>query len=402
MKFAKDSVAKLTLPDGKTDAIVFDDDLPGFGIRLRAGGKRVWIVQYRNAAGKTRRLTLGDTRKLDLDKARQKAKIEIARVTLGGDPRAEKAEAKSRSKLTLSLLANRFLEFKRPRLRPNTYNADKRYLTQHWKPLHKVPVHAITRREVAARLTEIVQQHGATSAARARGALSAFFAWAIREGIAEANPVVGTNDPAVGIESRDRVLSPDEIRIIWNCCRDDDFGTIVKLLMLTGARRDEIGGLRWHEIDLDRGMLHIPGDRTKNRRPLVLTLAPLALSILKSVPRREGREFVFGGRGGAFSAWSYSTLALLARISEGEGKALAPWRLHDIRRSVATQMADIGVQPHIVEAVINHVGHKAGVAGTYNRATYEREIKSALALWADHIRSVVECGERKVMPLQSA
>jgi integrase len=402
MKFTKQAIAGLALPEGKADAIYFDDTLPGFGVRLRAGGKMVWIAQYRTA-GRQRRETLGDVRRIDLDAARTAAKKRFAEVTLGGDPQAERAEAKIRAALTLGAMADKYLVFKQPRLRPSTYNADKRYLDQHWKPLRDLPVHAIRRRDVAARLGEIIKQNGAVAAARARGALSAFFAWAIREGIADENPVTGTNDPSTAMQSRDRVLTEDEIRVIWNACRDDDFGRIIKLLMLTGARRDEIGGLRWNEIDLDHAVLTVPGDRTKNHHALVLPLPPAALAILKSAPRREGREFVFGGRGDAFSAWSYSMLTIGARIVGSEGKALAPWRIHDIRRTVATGMAELGVQPHIVEAVLNHTGgHKGGVAGVYNRATYEREVRAALLLWADHARSIVEGGERKVIPMRPA
>lgn len=400
MKFTKQSIADLALPGGKSDAIWFDDMLPGFGVRLRAGGKAVWIVQYR-VGQRQRRETLGDVRKVDLETARTAAKKRFAHVLLGADPQAEKAEARQRDKLTLGTVTARYLQFKQPKLRANSYNADKRYLTHHWKPLHDLPIHAIKRRDVAACLGEITNQNGAVAAARARGTLSAFFVWAIREGIADENPVTGTNKPTEGMRSRERVLDAAEVRSIWNACGDDDFGRIIKLLMLTGARRDEIGGLRWDEFDLDGGTLSIPGTRTKNHHHLELALPPAAVTILRSAPRREGREFVFGGRGDAFSAWSYSTLAMAARVMEAEGKALAPWRIHDIRRTVATGMAELGVQPHIIEAVLNHrSGHKGGVAGVYNRATYGREVGVALALWADHVRSIVEHSERKIVPLK--
>ena len=403
MKLTETTVKRLPLADdqGKADVIYFDDDLKGFGIRFRAGGKSTWLIQYRDAAGNTRRNTIGDARKLEIDKARIAAKTRLATVTLGGDPQAEKVEARARAKLTLGILADRYLEFKRPRLRASTYNADKRYLTKHWRPLHGLPVHTVTRRDVASRLGELVKEHGSTAAERARETLNGFFGWAIREGIADANPVIGTNHPLEGNRARDRVLTEDEIRTVWNACRDDDFGRIVRLLLLTAARRDEVGGLRRTEADIERGTLSIPGERTKNGHPLMLTLPPLAISILEAVPRREGRDFFFGVRGGAFSAWSYSMLALSKRIAES-GEQLSPWRIHDIRRSVATHMAEIGVQPHIIEAVLNHRGgHKAGVAGIYNRASYEREIKAALALWAYHLQAIVEGRETNIVPLRA-
>src|SRR5262249_16863780 len=151
---------------------------------------------------------------------------------------------------------------------------------------------------------------------RARQSLSAFFSWAIREGVVESNPVIGTNDPASHLDARDRVLSDAEFRTIWLACLDDDFGRVIKLLMLTGARRDEIGGLKWSELDLDRCTLSIPGGRTKNHHALNLTLPAAAISILKAAPRRKDRDFVFGGRGDAYSAWSYATNSLNRRIAE--------------------------------------------------------------------------------------
>jgi integrase len=400
MKFTKQSVAALSLPEGKSDAIYFDDSMPGFGVRIRVGGKAVWVAQCR-VHGRTQRHTLGDIRKIDLDAARAAARKHFAEVTLGGDPAADKAEAKARAALLLGPNIDRYLEIKKPVLRPNSYIAANRYLSRYFKVLRPLPVHSIKRRNVAVAIGDIVKKHGTVSAARARSALSAFFVWAIKEGIADENPVIGTNNPGEEMEARDRVLDADELRIIWNACQDDDFGRIIKLLMLTACRRDEIGGLQRSEIDFDKAMLNIPGTRSKNHHPLNLPLSPAALAILEKAPRREGREFVFGGRGGAFSAWSYVTLALHTRIAEANGKALAPWRIHDIRRSVATHMAELGVEPWIVETILNHRGgHKSGVAGVYNKAKYESQVCTAMLLWADHLRSIVDGGGVKVVTLR--
>jgi integrase len=141
------------------------------------------------------------------------------------------------------------------------------------------------------------------------------FAWSMREGLCEANPVIGTNDPD-SQTSRDRVLSDAELAAIWNNCGDDDFGRAVKLLMLTGCRRDEIGSLRWSEIDLDAGTLTIPAERSKNGKAHTLTLPPMAVDILRAIPRRENRDYVFGTRGGGFSRWSAHTAALRQRLGE--------------------------------------------------------------------------------------
>ena len=192
---------------------------------------------------------------------------------------------------------------------------------------------------MAARLQEIIKEHGRTSAARARGDLSALFTWALKEGLCETNPVIATNDPGEGIPPRDRVLSDHELAVVWKACQDDDFGRIVPLLILTGCRR-EIGALKWSEVDLDSDVLTIPGSRTKNHRQHVLTLPAAAIDILQAAPRREGRDYVFGVRGGAFAAWSYAKIALDGRITTAEGKALPRWTLHDLRRSFRPGLAN--------------------------------------------------------------
>ena len=401
MRLSKDTVAALALPPGRADQIEWDDELPGFGVRLRGGSKR-WVIQYR-VGQQQRRESLGDVRKVRLDDARKIARQQFAKVELGIDPAAERAHARAQAaadRLTLKTVTERYLDVKEGILRPNTYRAAVRYLTAHWGPLSDRPIDSIARADVAARLQELVKLYGRTSAARARTTLSALFSWGVREALCASNPVVGTNDPAEGIQPRERVLTDQEIATIWNACQEDDFGSIVRLLTLTGCRREEIGGLRWDEVNLDTGSLLIPGTRTKNRRALELTLPTVALDILRTVPRRDGREYVFGSRGGAFSAWSYSTLALNARIVATHGKPLTPWRLHDLRRTMRTGLGRLGVPPHIAELVINHA--KGGVEAIYDRYRYSAEKTNALARWADHVLAAVEGREARVVPLVRA
>jgi integrase len=271
----------------------------------------------------------------------------------------------------------------------------------HWKPLHGRPIEAIRRADVAARLQEMIKAHGPTSAARARSNLSALFSWAMKEGLVDHNPVVATNDPEAGIPSRDRVLSLQEIATIWRHCQDDDFGRIVRLLILLGCRRQEIGDLKWSEIDFRHATMTIAGARTKNGRELKLILPVTAVDLLRSVPPRDGRDNVFGGGVTGFHAWSWCTDRLNNRILVAEGKPLARWVLHDLRRSAATHMAEIGIQPHVIEALLNHVsGHKRGVAGIYNRARYDREIAAALHLWNEHLTAAVAGRKRKLLPMK--
>src|SRR5262249_55813403 len=162
------------------------------------------------------------------------------------------------------------------------------------------------------------------------------------------NPVIATNKAVTG-GARDRGLNADELRLIWNGLGDDPYGDIVKLLALTGQRRDEIGSLRWSEIVFDKALISLPATRTKNSKPHDIPLSPAALEILKARPRLAGCEFVFTTGASGFRGWSNCKAALDRRID-----AIAPWRLHDLRRTCATRMADIGVLPHIVEAVLNH------------------------------------------------
>jgi integrase len=400
MKLTADTVTALTLPDGKADYIQWDPDLPGFGVRLRGGSKR-WVIQYR-IGDRQRREALGDVRKVRLDDARRIARQRFAQVELGTDPAAERGKARAAaaaSRLTLANVAERYLDAKADVLRPSTYNQAKMHLAAHWGPFADRPIESIRRADVAARLQELVKANGRTAAARARGNLSALYGWAMREGLCEANPVIATNDPDAGILPRDRVLTDHELATVWKACWDDDFGRIIKLLVLTGARREEVGSLVWSEIDLDTGTMSVSGKRTKNHRPLVLTLPAVAVDILRSVPRREGREYVFGSRAGTFSGWGYAKMGLDTRITVAEGKPLPHWTIHDLRRTARTGLGKIGIPPHVAELVINHV--RGGVEAIYDRHRYEREIKQALAQWADYVLAVVEGRENKVVALRA-
>jgi integrase len=396
MKLTAKSVAALVLPDGKSDAFIWDDDLPGFGVRLR-GESRRWIVQYRFGVAQ-RRESLGDIRRVTLDDARRIARQRFAQVELGVDPAAERAKGRAVTAevaATLKTIAARYLESKRAVLRPATYNAAERYFRIHWAPLHNRPISAITRAEVALRLQGIVKAHGRVAAARARTNLLALLAWAMREGIVESNVAVATNNPALGLPSRERVLDSGEIKRIWAACGDDDFGAIVRLLLLSGQRRNEIADLRFSEVDFDAATITLPPARTKNGRPHIVPLSAAALTILKARPR--DRDLVFGSGDRGFTTWSHGKRALDAAVG-----ALPPWTLHDLRRSAATGMADLDVDPHVIEAALNHTsGAKRGVAGIYNRSSYERQKRIALDLWAEHVLAIVEGRESKIVPLRA-
>ena len=375
MRFSTVALGNLKLESGVTDRIIFDDDVPGFGIRVRASGARTWIYQYK-IGGRTRRLVLGQVSAIKLAKARDIASELHAKVRLGGDPASEKRERVQRALNTFGSLAERFLEQYRARAR--TKDDVSRHLRKYAAALHPMPVAAITLRDVADLLSKIDKASGAVTANRVRATLSTCFSWAMREGLALANPTANTNKREE--RSRDRVLSNDEVRRIWSVAGDDTYGTIVKLLILTGQRRNEIGELRWSEVDLERHVLSLPAERTKNKRPHVVPLAPTAQALLEARPRTN--DVVF-----KFTAWSYSK-----RLLDGRS-GVSDWVIHDLRRTVATGMADIGIPPHIIEQILNHQsGHKGGVAGIYNRSSYAAEKAAALARWDEHVCSIVGGG----------
>jgi integrase len=383
--------------DGKKDAIFFDGQMPGFGYRLRLGSggnvMRSWIVQYRRA-GATRRVLLGSAEVLSAEQARTAAKKVLGWVALGEDPQADKRARRDKDRLSLrSIIDDEYLPHKAGEVRAKSLGELRRYLAGHYfRPLHGMPLDTITRRDVAARLVAITREHGSIIAAKARAALSGFFAWAMASGIVDSNPVIGTPRPSEG-EPRERVLDDREIAAIWRACGDGDYGCIVRLLILLGARRAEVGGMEWPEIDIERCTWTLPPARSKNARAHELPLMPMALGIIEGVPRMVGRDKLFGMRADrGFSMWAHHKRALDAR------SGVVNWTIHDLRRSVATRLADLGVAPHVIEAILGHVsGSKKGVAGIYNRSSYANEVRNALALWEDHVRSLVTGGERKVI-----
>jgi integrase len=404
MKLDAKTIVRLTLPAGKSDAIYFDRDMPGFGLRLRKSGdghiRRSWVVQYRRA-GATRRLLLGSADVLGIEQARAAAKKALGKVALGEDPQEQKATRRQRDQHTLRALVDDYLRWKETSgVRPRTFIEVRRYLAdaRYFGPLHSMPVDRITRRDVAACILRMAKDSGAVTASRARTALSTAFAWAMQCGLCEHNAVIGTVNPE-NVKPRERVLDDTEIAAVWRATGDDDdFGKIVRLLILLGQRRSEIGGICWSEIDTERGIWTIPAARTKNGRQHALPLSGLALSIIGSVPERVGRDCLFGERAdGGFTLWAEGKVALDAYLRD----QVRPWTLHDLRRSAATRMCDLGVMPHVVEQILNHQsGHRAGIVGTYNRSAYEGPVKAALGMWADHIRTLVEGGVRKVVPMR--
>jgi integrase len=407
MRLTAATIRTLTLPGGVRDKVFFDEDIPGFGLRLRASGVKTWLVQYA-IGGRTRRLSLGSPGTLDPGKAREIAKDMLAQIRLGRDPAREKQRERAQAADTVGALLPRFLERQRARIKPRSLVETIRHLEKHARPLHAIPIAKLDRRAIAIRLSEINATHGPSAANRVRTSVSAFCSWAAREGYIDSNPCTFTNKAIEG-GPRKRLLNDEELAAIWNSLPDDQYGTILKLLLLLGLRRDEIASLRWSEVDLVRGFVTLPPDRTKNRREHVVPLPEPALALLAAQARRNEpdgtpRDLIFGSRATrGFCNWHKAKLALDQRIASMRGRSLDHWTPHDFRRVVSTTMHErLGVPPHIVEVILNHVnGHKAGVAAVYNRATYENEKRIALNRWAEYLLAVVEGCERTVVPLRA-
>jgi len=395
MKLTQKAIAALTLPEGKTETIIFDDDLPGFGVRLRAGGSKKWIYQYK-VGNQHRRVTLGSLAALTPARARETAGDLCAKVRLGQDPQGEKTEGRARAAETMLAVTQSYLTYQSGHLRRRSCTEVERHLLKYCKPLHGLQLEKIDRRTVAALVLDVGSNSGAATGNRVRASLSALFSWAMRQGLCDSNPIAGSTRQTE--QSRARVLSDTELKIIWSALGSDDYGAIIKLLVLTGCRRDEIGSLCWSEVTGDQIVL--PPRRTKNNREHRIPIVPAARAILDG--RERNGAFVFGRHPAKpFSGWGVSKAGLDRRI-KAAGHQLEPWRLHDLCRTMRTGLGAIGVAPHVAELTINHA--RKGIEATYDKYKYAGEIKTALTLWANHVlAAVVEGGgERKVVPLRGA
>jgi len=404
MKLTQTGLARLALKPDEKDRIFFDDDIAGFGVRVREGGSRKFVLHYR-IGGKQRRYTVGTVGVLTLDDARHRARKALVDVGDGKDPAAQKATDKVEAQNSFKSIADDYIEFLKRRvaagdLRPRSYVEIERHLLKHFKPLHRLVISSITRATVAARLREIAIKHGPGAADRTRSNVSTFFGWAIGEGICETNPVDGTNRHSEYVE-RERSLivdgekpNYDEIVAVWKGAPDNEYGKIIRLLILTLCRRDEIASLNQSEFEKDAKLIRLPGARTKNGREHVVPLSDAAMAILETVELREDRELVFGSGKGGYSGWSKSKEQIdeVVRLKK-------PWTLHDLRRTGRTGMGMLGVAPHIAEAVLNHLPPK--LMRTYDKNKYEKEKREALDLWAAHLMRLVDGETSNVVPLRA-
>jgi integrase len=397
-KLSEGSVSKIKVPTGKRDVQVFDDALPGFGVRKFASGKAFYFVKF-TAAGKQRKKSLGRVVSGTLAETRNLAKDILAKARLGQDVVAEQRSARAaaaRQAVTMGRLVESYLEDREGALRHSTHREFTRYLLRHSASLHPMACEAIRRAEIVGVIDTIAGARGKVAADRARGALSGFFAWAVDRGHIELNPVQGIGNRATG-GGRTRLLSETELAAIWQAAGENDYGQILRLLILTGQRKTEIAALERSELDVGQAQISLPAARTKNGRPHLIPLSSAAMRILSVLADR--RFNLFGGGAGGFVCWSKSKAALDERLSA----TMVHWVVHDIRRAFVSHVHERGfAQPHVVETIVNHVsGHRAGVAGVYNKAQYLAERRRALELWGQHIEALVAGRSAKVVALRS-
>jgi len=367
---------------------VRDTLLPGLHIRVSATGAKVWYLATR-VDGHMRRIKLGTYPVISLSDARQRAQGILRDITLG---KYAESGHDSPEVPTLGDIIPQFID-KHAKRHTKDWKGTQSVLMRMTK-LHGMTIDQIKRADVVRVLDGMVANGTPTRANRALAAIKKVMSWCVDRGMIEVSPIAGLKAPAKEV-ARERVLTDNELAACWNAAVAEGFpfAAVVQILILTGQRRGEVAGMRWSELDLAKGTWTIPAKRAKNANAHIVPLAPLALDILKSVPRFLGSDLVFTTTGKtAVSGFG----RLKRRLEDAVGLDAEDWRLHDVRRTVATNMAMMGIQPHIIEAVLNHkTGIVSGVAAVYNRHAYLDEKREALERWADHVEKNVAAGHTK-------
>jgi integrase len=376
----------------------WDRALPGFGLRITDRGAKSWTVLYR-VHGRLRRATLGAYPALSLAVARGRARQVMAEVAKGNDPATAKAEERRREADLFQAVAAEFVE---RHCKPHNrgWQRQDRDLKREFLPVWRDrPIASITRRDIFELLDKIADRTSLRRANRYLALVKKLFNWCLERGYIEASPVANIKPPGKEV-SRDRVLSDAELRLVSRCCEAIGwpFGDLFRLLILTAQRLGEVSSMRWRDIDLDKGMWTLPRHIAKNAVGNEVPLSPAAIAILRRVPRIGRDEFVFpalNGSANPVSGFSKTKKRLDAAIAhelaKADGATMPEWRLHDLRRTAASGMAQLGIAPHVIEKVLNHIsGSLSGVAGIYNRYGYVAEKRQALEAWAAHVARVID------------
>jgi integrase len=386
-----------------------DAGLPGFYCVVQPSGAKSFALRYR-AAGKPKKLTIGSYPKFTLEMARKCAREAIGKIAGGDDPAAEKKAARrpacvSGVPQTIDELASFFMErYAKKATRERSWQETERILNRDVLPAWKGrPLDSIRRRDVIALLDDIAGKHK-VHANRVLAAVRRMFSWACERDLLEASPCFGVKAPSQEI-SRDRVLSDDELRLAMAAVSvlEAPFGPYVQMLALTLQRRSEVAGMRWSELDLDASVWTLPKERTKNNREHILPLPGAAMAIIEGMKaeRFANSDFIFSTTGRSpISGFAKLKKQLDKLITARNSDPIAPWRLHDLRRTGASKMPRLGVALPIVEKVLNHTsGSFAGVVGVYQRHDFQDEKRAALEAWASFLGRLTEGGGDNVASL---
>jgi integrase len=400
-------------PSGRLE--IWDRLLPGFGLRITPNDARTYFVMYRTGFGegrKQRRYRIGDAKLMSLGEAREAARKVLGKVEKGVDPAAERVSVQGVQATpdSFAAVATAYLDrYVKKNCRPSTYRETARIFNVDLIPAWGArAVTSISRRDVEAMLDGIAGRGAEVQANRVLARLRTFFNWTVDREHLATSPVQRMKPPTRE-RSRDRVLSDDEIRWFWQAASELGwpFGGLLKLLLLSAQRRDEIAGMGWGELDFERRVWTIPRERAKNDKPNDVALSELALEVINGLPEVDKR-LVFTSNGRTHVSGFSKAKAKLDRLmnaarrkelghhaSEGE---VEPWILHDLRRSAASGMARLNVPPHVVDKILNHVsGTIAGVGAVYNRHAYEPERSAALEAWGSP-RCTKDAAEEQLSP----
>jgi len=380
--------------------LLYDEAIKGFGARVAPSQTITFFFEYRlgGRQGKTRRQSLGRLGDLTPDQARRKAEALRGQTLQGVDVAEErKRQRVELTSLTFAEAAERYLSSQG---RNNVSWDETRRLIHH----DAIPafgnrrLNTITRGEIATLIDRVAARAPVTARALF-AALRPMCQWALERELVETNPCEGLRPPAPP-RARDRVLSLDELRALWLSAEQlgYPFGPLWQMLILTGQRRNEVAGARWEEIDLDNAVWHIPGRLmgedgsrlrgTKNTAAHWVDLAPQALDVLSACPRQNG-PYVFSQTGRTpVSGFSKVKARLDSLMSQHLGRQPEAWRNHDIRRSVATHMAEeLSVDEGVIERILNH--KPQGIKAVYQRQQYRERRREALLEWGRLVAELV-------------
>jgi len=393
MKLTLNRIDGLKCPEGKRDMLVFDDEQRGLGVRVTASGGKTYLAQY-GWHGQKRRIPLGSCSALSLAKARDAVRAIMGDVASGIDPATERKKAKAHEALTLAALLSDWQALHLAGKRPSYAAEAVRALRNAFSRYLDLPAADLDRARCVKAIDKLARNGHAAMAARTAAYGKAAYGWAVKRGALSENPFV--NLPVAPTAKRERVLSDDELAATWRATDGPGpFNGIVRLLLLTGQRRDEVAGMTWAKLAADFSTWTIPASRAKNGTTHIVPLSAPAQDLLRVVPRfgahkadgfaQSGLELVFPGLRGPFNGWGKAKAALDAK------SGVTSWRLHDLRRSVATGLQRLGVRLEVTEQVLNHVsGSRAGIVGIYQRHDFANGKCAALEAWGSHVEAIVE------------